>query len=64
MTEDLTTPTPDAFEAALAANADDLAAPAELIVEEPVAEIAQEVSDQSVSDLALASDEDGDIDSD
>jgi transcriptional antiterminator NusG len=64
MTEDLTTPTPDAFEAALAANADDLAAPAELIVEESVAEIAQEVSDQSVSDLALASDEDGDIDSD
>jgi transcriptional antiterminator NusG len=64
MTEDLTTPTPDAFEAALAANADDLAAPAEVIVEEPVAEIAQEVSDQSVSDLALASDEDGDIESD
>ena len=46
MTEDLTTPTPDAFEAALAANADDLAAPAEVIAEEPVAEIAQEeVSD-------------------
>ena len=65
MTEDLTTPTPDAFEAALAANADDLAAPAEVIVEEPVAEIAQEeVSDHSVSDLALASDEDGDIESD
>jgi transcriptional antiterminator NusG len=65
MTEDLTTPTPDAFEAALAANADDLAAPAEVIAEEPVAEIAQEeVSDPSVSDLALASDEDGDIESD
>ena len=65
MTEDLTTPTPDAFEAALAANADDLAAPAEVIVEEPVAEIAEEeVSDHSVSDLALASDEDGDIESD
>jgi transcriptional antiterminator NusG len=65
MTEDLTTPTPDAFEAALAANADDLAAPAEVIVEEPVTEIAQEeVSDHSVSDLALASDEDGDIESD
>jgi transcriptional antiterminator NusG len=65
MTEDLTTPTPDAFEAALAANADDLAAPAEVITEEPVAEIAQEeVSDHSVSDLALASDEDGDIESD
>ena len=55
----------DAFEAALAANADDLAAPVEVIAEEPVAEIAQEeVSDQSVSDLALASDEDGDIESD
>ena len=55
----------DAFEAALAANADDLAAPAEVIAEEPVAELAQEeVSDQSVSDLALASDEDGDIESD
>ena len=64
MTEDLTTPTPDAFEAALAANADDLAAPAEVIAEEPVAEIAEEVSNQSVSDLALASDEDGDIESD
>jgi transcriptional antiterminator NusG len=65
MTEDLTTPTPDAFEAALAANADDLAAPAEVIAEEPIAEIAQEeVSDPSVSDLALASDEDGDIESD
>ena len=60
MTEDLTTPTPDAFEAALAANADDLAAPAEVIAEVPVAEIAQE----EVSDLALASDEDGDIESD
>lgn len=60
MTEDLTTPTPDAFEAALAANADDLAAPAEVIAEEPVVEIAKE----EVSDLALASDEDGDIESD
>ena len=60
MTEDLTTPTPDAFEAALAANADDLAAPAEVIAEEPIAEISKE----EVSDLALASDEDGDIESD
>jgi len=60
MTEDLTTPTPDAFEAALAANADDLAAPVEVIAEEPVAEIVKE----EVSDLALASDEDGDIESD
>jgi transcriptional antiterminator NusG len=65
MTEDLTTPTPDAFEAALAANADDLAAPAEVIAEEPVAEVSIDVvDDQSVSDLALASDEDGDIESD
>ena len=62
MTEEIK---PDAFEAALAANADDLAAPAEVIAEEPIAEIAQEeVSDPSVSDLALASDEDGDIESD
>ena len=63
MTEDLTTPTPDAFEAALAANADDLAAPAEVIAEAPVAETASDNS-ESVSDLALASDEDGDIESD
>jgi transcriptional antiterminator NusG len=60
MTDDLTTPTPDAFEAALAANADELAAPAEVITEAAVAE----VSTESVPDLALASDEDGDIESD
>jgi transcription termination/antitermination protein NusG len=76
MTEELTpnTPAPDAFEAALAANADDLAAPAE-VISEPVAEVIaepiadqsasdQSTSDQSTSDLALASDEDGDIESD
>ena len=49
----------DAFEAALAANADELAHPADAeataVTEAPVAEVA---------DLALASDEDGDIESD
>jgi transcriptional antiterminator NusG len=76
MTEEITpnTPAPDAFEAALAANADDLAAPTEVIAEpiveviaEPVADESasdQSASDQSTSDLALASDEDGDIESD
>jgi transcriptional antiterminator NusG len=68
MTEELTpnTPAPDAFEAALTANADDLAAPVEVIAE-PVADQStsdQSFSDQSTSDLALASDEDGDIESD
>jgi transcriptional antiterminator NusG len=68
MTEELTpnTPAPDAFEAALTANADDLAAPFEVIAE-PVADQPtsdQPTSDQSTSDLALASDEDGDIESD
>jgi len=91
MTEELTpnTPAPDAFEAALAANADDLSAPAE-VISEPVAEVIaapiadqstsdqstsdqstsdqstsdQSTSDQSTLDLALASDEDGDIESD
>ena len=59
---------PDAFEAALAANADELAQP---VVETPnsnigesevVETVAAEAS--SVDDLALASDEDGDIESD
>jgi len=53
---------PDAFEAALAANADELAQPAvETVVEisEPVAAV-----ETAVDDLALASDEDGDIESD
>jgi transcriptional antiterminator NusG len=47
----------DAFEAALAANADELAAPA-TVAEEVPAEA------PAVSDLALASDESGDIESD
>jgi transcriptional antiterminator NusG len=53
---------PDAFEAALAANADELAQPA---VETPV-EIFEPVAavEPAVEDLALASDEDGDIESD
>jgi transcriptional antiterminator NusG len=53
---------PDAFEAALAANADELAQPA---VETPV-EISEPVAavETAVDDLALASDEDGDIESD
>ena len=66
MTEEITpiVPAPDAFEAALAANADDLAAPVEVIAE-PVVEVSTDVlDDQSISDLALASDEDGDIESD
>jgi transcriptional antiterminator NusG len=54
---------PDAFEAALAANADELAQPViETTVEEVVETVAADSS--SVDDLALASDEDGDIESD
>jgi transcriptional antiterminator NusG len=54
---------PDAFEAALAANADELAQPViESSAEEVVETVAAESS--SVDDLALASDEDGDIESD
>jgi transcriptional antiterminator NusG len=54
--------TPDAFEAALAANADELTAG----VVTPVEEIVEEVisTDAPVDDLALASDEDGDLESD
>ena len=54
--------TPDAFEAALAANADELTAG----VSAPVEEIVEEVisTDSPVDDLALASDEDGDLESD
>jgi transcription termination/antitermination protein NusG len=53
---------PDAFEAALAANADELAQP---VVETPVEAFEPVVSTESaVGDLALASDEDGDIESD
>jgi transcriptional antiterminator NusG len=64
MSDDLTTPLPDAFEAALAANAEEIAAP-EAVVEdvvEPV--VAASNSVDSVEELALASDEDGDIESD
>ena len=51
---------PDAFEAALAASATDLATPqVEEVIEEVVA-----ASVSSDSDVALASDEDGDIESD
>jgi transcriptional antiterminator NusG len=54
---------PDAFEAALAANADELAQP---VIETPEAEAVETVAADasSVDDLALASDEDGDIESD
>ena len=48
---------PDAFEAALAASAEEIATPAEVVFETPVADVL-------VEDLALASDEDGDIESD
>jgi transcriptional antiterminator NusG len=54
--------TPDAFEAALAANADELTAVVDAPVEEAVAEVIS--TDAPVDDLALASDEDGDIESD
>jgi len=54
---DETTPKPDAFEAALAANAEEISTPAPEVFEAPVAE-------RLVEDLALASDEDGDIESD
>jgi transcriptional antiterminator NusG len=54
--------TPDAFEAALAANADELIADvAAPVVEEVTSDV---VSTDPVDDLALSSDEDGDIDSD
>ncbi len=48
---------PDAFEAALAASAEEIATPTEVVIEEPAADVL-------VDDLALASDEDGDIESD
>ena len=56
MTEE-TTPKQDAFEAALAANAEEIATPTPEVLETPVVE-------EGVADLALASDEDGDIESD
>jgi len=48
---------PDAFEAALAASAEEIATPVEEVIEAPAADVI-------VEDLALASDEDGDIESD
>jgi len=54
--------TPDAFEAALAANADELTADVAAPIEEVVAEVIS--TDAPVDDLALASDEDGDLESD
>lgn len=54
--------TPDAFEAALAANADELIADAAAPVVEEV--ISDFVSTDPIDDLALSSDEDGDIESD
>ena len=61
MSEDLTTPKADAFEAALAANAEDIATP-EIIEEVAVAsDVAS--GENTADDLALASDEDGDIES-
>ena len=54
--------TPDAFEAALAANADELTAGVAAPVEEVVAEVMS--TDAPLDDLALASDEDGDLESD
>jgi len=58
--QNLNTAQPDAFEAALAASATDLAAPA---VEEDIEEVVSP-SASSDSDVALSSDEDGDIESD
>jgi transcriptional antiterminator NusG len=54
--------TPDAFEAALAANADELTAGVSAPVEDVVDEVIS--MDAPVDDLALASDEDGDLESD
>ncbi len=55
MTEELK---PDAFEAALAASAEEIATPTEEVIQAPVVDV------NCVEDLALASDEDGDIESD
>ena len=57
---------PDAFEAALAANADEIVAE---VAAPEVAEVAEVVTEaltaeMSIAELALASDEDGDIESD
>ena len=53
--QDISTPKLDAFEAALAASATELSAPVEEVVEAPAS---------TEPELALASDEDGDIESD
>jgi transcriptional antiterminator NusG len=61
MSDDLTTPKADAFEAALAANAEDIATPE--VVEEVAVVSTESSGDVVADDLALASDEDGDIES-
>ena len=58
--QNLNTTQPDAFEAALAASATDLATPQ---VEEVIEEVIT-TSASADSDVALSSDEDGDIESD
>jgi transcriptional antiterminator NusG len=55
--QEIETPKPDAFEAALAANAEEISEPTPEVVEAPV-------PTEQVDDLALASDESGDIESD
>ena len=62
--QNLNTAQPDAFEAALAASATDLAAPqAEEVIEEVAAPVSSAVASTD-SDVALSSDEDGDVESD
>ena len=58
--QNLNSAQPDAFEAALAASATDLAAP---VVEEVIEEVVTPVATTD-SDVALSSDEDGDVESD
>ena len=62
--QNLNTAQPDAFEAALAASATDLATPqVEEVIEEVAAPVSSTVASTD-SDVALTSDEDGDIESD
>ena len=62
--QNLNTAQPDAFEAALAASATDLATPqVEEVIEEVIAPVSSTVASTD-SDVALNSDEDGDIESD
>ena len=62
--QNLNTSQPDAFEAALAASATDLATPqAEEVIEEVAAPVSSAVASTD-SDVALSSDEDGDVESD